>query len=182
MPVAPLDRDRTLESMIRFDREERNSPKWRDWETKENHKYAIVHDGRLYPVKEIVSLASGAPTSSFSGGAQANGLVRKVGFNVEALHLPTEREVQIALHELLLAQAPSAIEPALAYETLADQFALPQHLRTKRMENSDALDWQNCVRFARRKLVDLGVVDPSEQGRWKLVLRTEPKVWSKNPW
>jgi hypothetical protein len=132
----------------RFDREERNSPKWRDWETKENHKYAIVHDGRLYPVKEIVSLASGAPTSSFSGGAQANGLVRKVGFNVEALHLPTEREVQIALHELLLAQAPSAIEPALAYETLADQFALPQHLRPKRMENSDALDWGPSCRHS----------------------------------
>ena len=48
---------------------------------------------------------------------------------------------------------------------------------TKRMENSDALHWENCVRFARRKLIDLGVIDPSEHGRWKLVLRTEPKVW-----
>jgi MoxR-like ATPase len=101
----------------------------------------------------------------------------KAGFNVEALHLPTESEVQIALHERLPAKAPSAIEPAQAYETLADQFGLPQRLRTKRMENSEELLWQNRVHFARRKLVDAGIIDPSEHGRWRLALRTQPKVW-----
>jgi len=47
MVLPALDRARTLESLARFDREERDSPKWRDWESKENFKYAIVHDGRL---------------------------------------------------------------------------------------------------------------------------------------
>lgn len=177
MALPALDHSRILESLARFDREERDSPKWRGWERKENFKYAIVHDGRLYPVKEIVSFATGAPTSSFSGGLQANGLVRNAGFEVEALHLPTESEVQIALHELLLVKAPNSIEPADAYEILAQKFSLPTRLRNKRMDNSDEVHWQNRVRFARRKLVDADVLDPSEHGRWKLVVRTQPKVW-----
>jgi MoxR-like ATPase len=177
MSLPAVDRARILESLARFDREERDSPKWRDWEGKGNFKYAIVHDGQLYPVKEIVSLATGTPTSGFSGGTQANGLVQKTGFSVEALHLPTESEVQIALHELLLSKASTSIEPAEAYEGIADKFALPARLRSKRMENSDEVHWQNRVRFAHRKLVDAGVVDPSEHGRWKLVVRTQPKVW-----
>lgn len=177
MPAPSLDRDRVLESLSRFDREERDSPKWRGWEGKENHRYAIVHEGRLYPVKEIVSLATGEQVSSLSGGAHSNGIVQKAGFKIEALHLPTENEVQIALHELLLTRAPNPIEPTEAYEVLADQFALPAHLRTRRMENSDDLHWQNRVRFARRKLVDTDIIDPTERGRWKLALHTDPKVW-----
>jgi hypothetical protein len=177
MALSPLDRSRTLESMARFDREERGSPKWHGWETKQNFKYAIVHEGQRYPVKEIIALATGTPVSSFSGGAHANGLVKKAGFNVEALHLPAESEVQVALHELLLTKAPDSVEPAEAYEALADRFTLPEQLRTRRMENSNESDWQNRVRSARRKLVNAGIVDPSEQGRWKLMVRAQPKVW-----
>jgi hypothetical protein len=44
---------------------------------------------------------------------------------------------------------------------------------TARAENH----WQNRVRFARRKLVDAGIIDPSEHGRWQLVLRPHPAVW-----
>jgi hypothetical protein len=177
MALPALDRNRTLESMARFDREERDSPKWHGWETKQNFKYAIVHDGRRYPVKEIISLATDTLVSNFSGGAQANGLVKKAGFNIEALHFPTENEVQLALHELLLTRAPNSIEPTEAYEVLADRFALPERLRTRRVENSNESHWQNRVGFARKKLVDAGIVDPSEHSRWKLVIRTQAKVW-----
>jgi hypothetical protein len=166
-----------LEAMARFDREERDSAKWRGWETKKKFKYAIIHEQRLYPVKEIISLATGVPTSDFGGGAQANSTVRKIGLTVEALHLPGEDKVQIALHELLLMKAPSAIEPAQAHETLADQFALSPHLRNKRMENSDELHWQDRVRCARHKLVEAGIIDPSERGPWKLRARMQSKVW-----
>jgi Mrr N-terminal domain len=128
-------------------------------------------------VKEIISLATDTPVSNFSGGAEANGLVERAGFSVEALHLPTESEVQLALHELLLTKAPNSIEPTEAYESLAERFSLPGRLRIQRMENQNEAHWQNRVCFARRKLVDAGIVDPTEHGHWKLVIRTQPKVW-----
>ena len=46
------------EALAQFDREERASPKWQGWETRESYKYAIAKNGRLYPPKEIVVLAT----------------------------------------------------------------------------------------------------------------------------
>jgi len=122
-------------------------------------------------------LATGVPNASFSGGAEANGYLRRHGFRIEALRLPTESEVQSALHDLLVSKAPNSIEPSEAYQILGDQFALPERLLRKSMDNSDENHWQNRVRFARRKLVDAGIIDPSERGQWQLKLRTRPTVW-----
>jgi hypothetical protein len=36
------------------------------------------------------------------------------------------------------------------------------------MKNSNENHWQNRVRFARRQLVDAGIIGPSEHGRWQL--------------
>lgn len=177
MALPALDRRLILEAMARFDQENRHSPTWTDWETKKNFGYAIVHDGRRYPVKEIISIATGTSASSFSGGRTTNSRVQKVGLDVEALHMPPESEVRVALHELLLARAPDAIEPTEAYDTLADRFALPQRLRTQRMEKSDEVHWDNRVRFARRKLVDAGIVDASQHGRWKLKVHEQRRIW-----
>jgi 5-methylcytosine-specific restriction protein A len=58
--------------MERFDSELRDTPEWTDWEQNRAHRYAIERDGRRYPVKQIVSMATGAPVSDFSGG-QATG-------------------------------------------------------------------------------------------------------------
>src|SRR4051812_43351677 len=80
----------------------RNSPRWQGWETRESYKYAIAKNGRLYPPKEIIALATGTPNSHFSGGAEANGYLRKLGFRVEALRLLTEGQAQAALHDLLV--------------------------------------------------------------------------------
>jgi hypothetical protein len=177
MPIPLVDRTRIGEVMAQFDRNERSSAKWEGWEKKGNHKYAITNNDRLYPVKEIVAEATGVPTASFGGGSEANDYIRKLGFKIEPLDLPTETEVQIALHDLLLAKAPQPVEPSEAYDVLADQFELPKRLREKPMENSDRSHWQNRVRFARRKLVDAGVIDPAEHGAWQLKLRSEPKIW-----
>jgi hypothetical protein len=163
--------------MEHFDHSERSSAQWQKWETKANFKYAIVHDGRIYPVKEIVSQATGTPTSNFSGGTQANNIIRRAGFSIEALHLPSEGDIQAALHDLFLTTASGITEISEAYQALADQFGLPDRLRTKRMENSDEVQWQNRVRVAHRKLMDMGIIDRSEHGRWTLAVRTQPKVW-----
>lgn len=177
MPLPSVDPARIDEALAKFDREERATPKWQGWETRENYKYAIEKNGRLYPPKEIIALATGTPNASFSGGPEANGYMRKHGFRIEALRLPTESETQSALHDLLVSKAPDPVEPSDAYQMLADQFALSERLRSKSMENSDENHWQNRVRFARRKLVDAAIIDRSEHGRWQLNLRTRPTVW-----
>lgn len=73
------------EAMDRFDKELRNTPYWSNWQQDETYKYAIQQNGRFYPVKQIVSLATGVPVKTFSGGDQANGYVEARGFKVVAL-------------------------------------------------------------------------------------------------
>jgi len=76
------------EAMHRFDKELRNTPYWAHWQQDDTYKYAIQENGRLYPVKQIVSLATGIPVATFHGGDQANGYVEARGFNV--VEIPPE--------------------------------------------------------------------------------------------
>jgi hypothetical protein len=124
MAIPPVSPELIDKALAKFDQEERATAQWQDWETRQNHKYAIAKNGRLYPPKEIIALATGVPTASFSGGAEANGYLRKHGFQIEALRLPTKSEVQSALHDLLVMRAPDPVTPSDAYQLLADQFAL----------------------------------------------------------
>lgn len=177
MSLPPVLPERIEEALVQFDKEERDLPQWREWEKSGNFKYAIVRNGTLYPVKEIVSQATGVATSDFSGGPQANSYLRKLGFQIELLRLPAESEVRSALHDLLLARAPSPVEPAEAYQILADRFELPERLRSMSMPNSSENHWQNRVRYARLKLVDEGLIDSSTHGVWRLLPRHHRKVW-----
>lgn len=74
-----------LKAMELFDRTLRESAEWSDWKQKENYRFAIDYNGRQYPVKKIISLATGITTSSFSGGDEANGYLKKKGFSVVQL-------------------------------------------------------------------------------------------------
>src|SRR3954467_11795351 len=102
MPLPPISQNAVLDALRRFDADLRSTSDWAGWENNNAHKYALIHEGQSYPIKQIVSLASGVPVSEFSGGPEANGLLQRLGFTVEHLRLPTESEVRIALHELLL--------------------------------------------------------------------------------
>jgi 5-methylcytosine-specific restriction protein B len=177
MSLPAVSPERIEEALSQFDREERALPKWKGWEEKGNFKHAVVQNSLLYPVKEIISQATGVPTSDFSGGPEANSYLRKLGFQIEPLRLPTEGEVRAALHDLLVARAPSPVEPAEAYSNLADRFELPERLRSKIMDNSNENHWQNRVRYASFKLVDAGILDNSQHGSWRLLLRSRPAVW-----
>jgi hypothetical protein len=57
--------------MERFDSELRDTADWADWEENRADRYAIEHDERRYPVKQIISTATGIPVSDFSGGQAA---------------------------------------------------------------------------------------------------------------
>ena len=79
----------------RFDTELRSTPGWATWERNQNHRFAIEVNGRRYPVKEILALASGQSASTFSGGIQgANRVVSDLGFHVVALRQPATEDQQ----------------------------------------------------------------------------------------
>ena len=75
--IPDSDTQSVLEAIDRFDREFREKPEWQNWESQGNQKYAIEHAGKRYPPKKIISLATGAPVSSFSGGIESNDYLKK---------------------------------------------------------------------------------------------------------
>ncbi len=72
-------REAILAAMSRFDdaRGLELAPRFRG-----RHKFALSHGGRLYPVKELICLATGVNPKAFSGGLQANRYLEKLGFTI----------------------------------------------------------------------------------------------------
>ena len=93
-------------AMALFDQEQRGHGEWEHWQDNENHVYAIEHNGNLYPVKQIVSLASGIARSDFTGGIvphDANPHVERLGFKVITIRDPKRRNPDWSRDELILA-------------------------------------------------------------------------------
>ena len=177
MPINDSSPEDIREAIRRFDGELRDTPDWQNWEDNQKHKYAIFEDGRRYPMKKIISMASETPTDKFTGGPESIQYAEQKGFTVVALNLPTKTRVIAALHDLLLENQPQPVVPSDAYEVLADRFKLSVMHRSMTMENSDEVHWENRVRQARRTLVDEGVIDNSERGSWNLSHRETRKYW-----
>jgi 5-methylcytosine-specific restriction protein A len=88
MAITHVSADALLDAIGRFDRELRDTADWSGWEQNRAHRYAIEHDRRRYPVKQIVSIATGIPVADFSGGeaaGNANQYVAARGFAVVEL-------------------------------------------------------------------------------------------------
>jgi hypothetical protein len=83
-----VSREAILQAMALFDREQRASAEWERWEANRSHKYAVVHDGRRYPAKQVLSLATGKERNTFSGGTMTNKHFVRAGFVVEELAVP----------------------------------------------------------------------------------------------
>jgi len=76
--IPDVDRATVLAAIRTFDR---NGVEYK-WSA---NKFALTYNGRPYPPKVIVSLATGLPVSAFSGGdggGAANPWLRKRGFEV----------------------------------------------------------------------------------------------------
>jgi hypothetical protein len=83
MPLPQeIDSKNLLDAMVRFDSEFRASPDWAHWIDNKNFKYAVFHKFNLYPVKQIISMATGVSRETFSGGDQANRYVVARNFSV----------------------------------------------------------------------------------------------------
>jgi 5-methylcytosine-specific restriction protein A len=78
MPIPNVSAEALRNAMGQFDRDLRETPDWTDWEQNKAHRYAIEHAGQHYPVKQIVSMATGTPVSDFSGGRAAGDANRYV--------------------------------------------------------------------------------------------------------
>jgi 5-methylcytosine-specific restriction enzyme A len=78
MPIPHVPTEALRTAMAQFDRDLRDAPDWRDWEQNKAYRYAIRHAGQHYPVKQIVSMATGTPVSDFSGGRAAGDANRYV--------------------------------------------------------------------------------------------------------
>ncbi len=96
MGIPDVERGEIIKALQTFDHEHRDSAHWRGWEKRKNQKYAIFYKDRLYPPKQIISLATGLHVSRFSGGEQSNSYLRKRGFEIIFLpdhELPPSNDV-----------------------------------------------------------------------------------------
>ena len=81
--IPDVSRTKLLQAIEEYDTSLRDTLEWANWESKDTYKYAIVHDGKRYPVKQIIRMATGA--TKFSGGEEANNYVTKRGLSVVPL-------------------------------------------------------------------------------------------------
>jgi hypothetical protein len=85
MAIPDSTRDTIIEAMHRFDQDLRHTAYWQKWTEDTTYKYAIEYEQRSYPVKKILSLATGAQVDEFHGGEEANSYAEDRGFNVVEL-------------------------------------------------------------------------------------------------
>lgn len=101
-----MDRDTILKALTEFDTSLRPSHEWLNWDSNKAQSWALEHDGRLYPPKKIVSMATGAGVSSFSGGPETNTYLDARGFLARRLREPTLHDTfQAILEKYSLARA-----------------------------------------------------------------------------
>lgn len=82
MSIPQVDAQKITEALSQFDRELRDTSEWKDWDANKAQTYAIDYEGRRYPPKKIVSLATGVHVSTFVGGPETNDYLNKLGIKV----------------------------------------------------------------------------------------------------
>ena len=83
--IPEMTRKALLRALEEFDQESRGQKRWQNFVNHPRHKYGILHEGRLYPVKEMIERATGLETGKFSGGSYANAPVAELGFKIVRL-------------------------------------------------------------------------------------------------
>lgn len=84
-PLPDVSREVLVDAIRHFDSEQRQRPEWAAWESNGAYKFALELEGRLYPPKEIVALATGRLKSTFGGGEQTNKYLGERGFSIQRL-------------------------------------------------------------------------------------------------
>lgn len=92
MKIEDVSPDAVSQAIAEFDTAWRDSEEYSGWEQNRNYLHAIIVDGRLYPPKMIISLATGMPTNTFYGGEPSNSYLRARGFKVIRLRQKGEMD------------------------------------------------------------------------------------------
>ena len=66
--IPEVTKEKVLGVLQDFDASLRSSAQMEGWEKQGGAKYALLHDGRRYPPKDIVALATGSSKDDFGGG------------------------------------------------------------------------------------------------------------------
>jgi hypothetical protein len=83
--LPQVDRQAVLTALTEFDEALRESSEFLNWEQSKAQRWVLEHEGRLYPPKKIIAMATGASVSSFSGGPETNQYLEQRGFQVRRL-------------------------------------------------------------------------------------------------
>lgn len=86
MAIKAVSKARIDEALLKFDSYYRGKEGWLAWESNMAHRYAIDINGKRYPAKKIISIATGIALREFSGGHQTNRYLEKRGFKVVMIH------------------------------------------------------------------------------------------------
>jgi restriction endonuclease Mrr len=86
--------------------------------------------------------------------------------------LPKQADVEIALHRFLM-NIERSIEVKEAYRSLAIEFGLDRE-QQNRLNSEGRSEWENLVRFAKRRLIDNGLAVSVSHGRFQL--KTQSKI------
>lgn len=84
MPLPAIAPAAVEDALKAFDADLRHAPEWQGWEQAAQHRWAIRHDGHLYPVLQVLRMATGS--SAFHGGPEANGYLAQLGYVVVPLN------------------------------------------------------------------------------------------------
>ncbi|MFW6287396.1 MAG: McrB family protein, partial [bacterium] len=85
MAIPDVERNKIEEALQYFDEQLRYTEEWNDFTSRKNHKYAIRYEDELYPVKKIISIATDAHISTFSGGEESNNYLKSRDFEIVEL-------------------------------------------------------------------------------------------------
>lgn len=99
MAIPNVSGEKVIQALEEFDEKYRGGYRWDNFIEKKNHKYAIKYQNKCYPVKKVISLATGVHISTFSGGNEANDYIRKLGFEIIDLE---EDKIKNQTQELIL--------------------------------------------------------------------------------
>jgi hypothetical protein len=72
-------------ALVEFDTKLRDASEWSAWENNKAQLWVLVHNECRYPPKKIISMATGVPVNSFSGGPESNDYLGARGFTVSRL-------------------------------------------------------------------------------------------------
>jgi hypothetical protein len=96
--IPPVSQADLIAAMATFDRDYRSKGRFARWPTAAD-KFALAHNGRSYPPKMIISLATGVGVHTFSGGQESTSYTDKRGL------------ITVPIDDALRAQLRAANQP-----------------------------------------------------------------------